>query len=275
MRPFAFLIALTVAASARAQVDGPVPAAPISAAASPAGPIPADSRQLILVVTPEWGSTTGALRRFERSGDGAAWRAVGSAVEAVVGRNGLGWGRGRHGAPESVARPGDPLKREGDGRAPAGVFALTEAFGYAPPDSARTGLPYRRATPDLECVDDAASLHYNRVLDRTGVAAPDWSSHEEMRRGDRLYRRGVVVAHNAAPAVPGGGSCIFLHVWRGPGSTTSGCTAMPEGTLAEAMAWLDAAAAPVLVQLPAVQASRLRSSWGLPELPRRSPVPIR
>ena len=52
-----------------------------------------------------------------------------------------------------------------------------------------------------------------------------------MRRDDALYTWVVEVRHNPA-AIPGGGSCIFLHVWDGPADTTVGCTAMPEPTLA-------------------------------------------
>jgi D-alanyl-D-alanine dipeptidase len=146
------------------------------------------------------------------------------------------------------------------------VFALTQAFGYAPADSTRTGLPYRVATPDLECVDDVGSAFYNQVIDRRGVE-PDWDSHEEMRRRDVLYRRGVVVAHNPLPPLPGDGSCIFLHVWRGPSSTTSGCTAMPESELEDVIRWLEADAVPVLVQLPSSEYRRLARSWQLPALP--------
>ena len=227
--------------------------------AGPPGPIPDDSRQLIVVVTPGWTATSGTLYRFERESDG--WRPIGPRVDVVVGRAGLGWGRGLH-LPINTS----PLKREGDGRAPAGVFALTEAFGYAPQDSVETRLPYLRATPDLECVDDVESAFYNQVVDRRRVDQ-DWTSHEEMRRRDVLYRRGVVVAHNASPAVPAGGSCIFLHVWRGPLSTTSGCTAMPEENLEEVIAWLDRESSPVLVQLPSAEYRRLARRWELPALP--------
>ena len=234
------------------------------------GPIPEASRQLVLVTTDGWTATDGTLRRFER--DGAGWRAVGEPVAVVVGRGGLGWGRGLHGEPP----PGDPWKAEGDGRAPAGAFSLSAAFGYA--ESEPTGLPYLRSTPAVQCVDDAASASYNLVLDSAAVGAADWGSKEQMRRRDGLYRIGVVVAHNgsgvgpgvlaAPPAGPapvaGGGSCIFLHVWRGPGTATAGCTAMPDGSLQEVLAWLDADAQPVLVQLPASEAERLRAGWGLP-----------
>ena len=242
------------------------------ALAPPPGPIPDASRQLVLVTTDGWAATDGTLRRFERDGD--AWRPVGEPVAVVVGRGGLGWGRGLHGEPP----PDDPWKAEGDGRAPAGAFALSAAFGYA--ESEPTGLPYLRSTRTVQCVDDAASPSYNLVLDSAAVdpGGAGWRSHERMRRRDGLYRIGVVVAHNgsgvgpgvlAAPPpgpapVAGGGSCIFLHVWRGPGTATAGCTAMPDGALQEVVAWLDADAAPVLVQLPAAEAERLRAGWGLP-----------
>ena len=240
------------------------------------GPIPQASRQLVLVTTAGWTATDGTLRRYER--DGGAWRPVGEPVPVVVGRGGLGWGRGLHGAPP----PDAPWKAEGDGRAPAGAFALSAAFGYA--EAEPTGLPYLQSTPSVQCVDDAASPAYNLVLDREAArpalaGGAGWASHEEMRRRDGLYRIGVVVAHNgsgvgpgvlaAPPAgpvpVPGGGSCIFLHVWRGPGTTTAGCTAMPDAALADVLAWLDADAAPVLVQLPESAAERLGAGWGLPE----------
>lgn len=230
--------------------------AALPAAAQPhMGPlvVPPETRQLVLVVTPGWEATTGTLRRFARRG--TAWAEVGEPIAVVVGRSGLGWGHGLH--PDGLD---GPQKREGDGRAPAGLFPLTEAFGYD--EAAATGLPYRHATPDLECVDDAASAHYNEVLDRRTVA-PDWESHEEMRRADDLYRLGVVVAHNQ-PAEAGAGSCIFLHVWSGPGTTTSGCTAMRDAAMDVVAGWLDADAAPVLVQLPEAEYARLRAAWALP-----------
>jgi len=215
--------------------------------------IPLETRQLVVVTTPDWEATSGTLRRFEM--DGATWAEVGEPIAVVVGRSGLGWGRGLH----PVGLDG-PTKREGDGRAPAGAFLLTETFGYEP--EGETGLPYRRATLDLECVDDPTSDYYNEVLDRTAVA-PDWYSHEEMRRNDDLYRLGVVVAHNR-PAEAGAGSCIFLHVWAGPRSTTSGCTAMRGAAMDALAAWLDADAAPVLVQLPEAEYARWQAAWGLP-----------
>ncbi|MEM1055982.1 MAG: L,D-transpeptidase family protein [Bacteroidota bacterium] len=231
-------------------------------------PIPAASQQMVLVITPDWRATHGTLRTFERTSDGP-WQEVDEATPVVVGRSGLGWGRGLHPAQEG------PQKREGDGRAPAGVFDLTAAFGYA--EAETTGLSYVRAMPSVKCVDDAESAFYNLVVDQAEVTK-DWKSRERMRRADSLYSVGVVVAHNGPGVssrlvpeaggpkpVAGAGSCIFLHVWRGPGSSTAGCTAMPSAALRSVMNWLDTDRQPVLVQLPNVEAERVRDAWGLPE----------
>jgi D-alanyl-D-alanine dipeptidase len=200
------------------------------------------------------------LQRYERAGAGQPWRPVGSAIRAAVGRTGVAWGDGLH--------PGGgagPRKREGDGKAPAGIFALSSAFGYAGANEAAwVRMPYVQVDASIECVDDSRSRYYNRRVDRDTIAQPDWTSHEEMRRPDPLYRWGVWVDHNSNPPRPMGGSCIFLHVWGGPGVATSGCTAMGEEDLRAVLAWLDRRARPVLVQLPRAEYASLRAAWDLP-----------
>jgi L,D-peptidoglycan transpeptidase YkuD (ErfK/YbiS/YcfS/YnhG family) len=218
--------------------------------------------QMVVVTTAGWDATDAVLRRYARPSAGAPWTAVGEPVRAVVGRTGLAWGTGIRSMPD-----GDdgPVKREGDGKAPAGVFRLTSTFGYAPADSAAwIKLPYHPADASVECVDDSDSRFYNALVDRDTIAAPDWRSHEEMRRSDELYRWGVWVDHNTGPARPRGGSCIFLHVWRGPGQPTVGCTAMARADLEALLAWLDPRARPVLAQLPDDRYARLRAEWRLP-----------
>src|SRR5688500_10831407 len=83
------------------------------------GPIPAGTGQLVVVTTAGWDANLGTLRTYVR--DGATWRAVAGAVPVTVGRNGSAWGLGLH-----AAQPG-VQKREGDGRAPAGAFAIGTA----------------------------------------------------------------------------------------------------------------------------------------------------
>ncbi len=221
-------------------------------------PIPAESRQVLLVTTPGWNAVAAVLERYERTAAGTPWRAVGGRIPAVLGRNGLARGRG-------LATPPDgPVKREGDGRSPAGVFRIRGAFGCAPAaDVSWIRLPYRQATAGLKCVDDPASPRYNRLVD-AAVEEQTWRRHEEMLRKDDLYRLGAVIGHNDDPVVPGGGSCIFLHAWGGPDRGTAGCTAVALPRLEEILRWLDPALCPVLVQLAVEDRERLRAAWDLP-----------
>lgn len=228
------------------------------------GPLP-PSTEMVVVTTAGWNDVEGRLQRYERASPRKKWRAVGEPVTVVVGKSGLGWGFGIVPLDDTRAA-GDPIKKEGDGRAPAGAFRLSRAFGYAPQPPPGWKMPYLRLTESVECVDDAASKFYNRIADR-GTISPDWNSSEHMLRPDELYRWGAVVDHNASPTQPGGGSCIFLHIWRGAGMGTVGCTAMPQEKLEALLAWLDPARKPLLVQLPASQYQSLRKRWSLPAPP--------
>ena len=219
------------------------------------------SRQLLVVTTRGWEMVPGTLRRFERKGVKGAWARVGRDVPVAVGRNGLGWGAGLVG----VSGTEGPSKKEGDGKAPAGLFALGPAFGFAPGRAARLRVPYVPLTPSVECVDDTASRRYNLIVDRLAAGNVDWDSSERMRSVEG-YRWGLVVRHNAAPPVAGRGSCIFLHVWAGPGRGTAGCTAMEESSLTELLRWLDPRKGPLLVQLPEAEYARLSAAWRLPAL---------
>lgn len=242
-----------------------VPALPAATAPVPS-PVPAETRQLVLSVSAGWEATTARILRFERADAGAPWRAVDPPVLGSLGRTGLAWGAGLH--PPGLA---GPQKREGDGKSPAGVFDLRLATGYAPAPPAGTRLPYRPATPSLRCVDDPRSKLYNRLVDEAEVTK-DWTSAEDMRRPDALYRLVVWVGHNDAPVATGAGSCIFLHLRSSPTSVTAGCTALDDAPMEHLLAWLDPAKRPVLVQLPEKALLELNAAWSLP-LPRgdRSP----
>jgi D-alanyl-D-alanine dipeptidase len=196
-----------------------------AAQARPARRTPAplrSARQLLVVTTRDWDAVGGVLRRFERGSTRGSWAQVGAEVPIVVGRTGLAWGVGV----VPVGAAAGPRKKEGDGKAPAGVFRLGSAFGFAPArEAAWMMVPYLPLTSSTECVDDSASGYYNRVVNRDSVKTVDWNSSERMRTVEG-YRWGLMVEHNAAPPVAGLGSCIFLHVWAGPDKGTAGCTAM-------------------------------------------------
>jgi D-alanyl-D-alanine dipeptidase len=217
------------------------------------------SRQCLVVVANDWSAKIGTLRAFERTSSRSSWRIRGRAISVVLGKKGMAWGRG-----VGEFKPG-ARKVEGDNKAPAGIFRLGPAFGYAPRSAARwIKLPYVPLTKNSEGIDDPHSRYYNRLVDRSKIAKIDWRSSEQMLRADVLYKWGIVVAHNS-PATPGAGSCIFLHIWKNPKSATVGCTAMAEGDLVELLRWLDPAKRPVLIQMPRQDYETLGSQFNLPQ----------
>ena len=230
-----------------------------AASAAPKPVIDRATTQLVTAIVPDWTSTTAELRLWKR--DGNTWRAVGEPWQAVVGKSGSAWGSGVHGAGIPAGRTG-PVKREGDGKSPAGVFSLRAAFGYADKPPPGTLLHYTPLDEGWRCVDDPRSAHYAEIVDQRTVSV-DWKSAEEMRRKDELYTWVVDVGHNPARRA-GDGSCIFLHVWHGAQSSTVGCTAMAEPQLTKLIASLDPKAAPVYVLLPRAEYDALASAWGLP-----------
>lgn len=212
----------------------------LSAACSSSSP-----RQLLVVTTPAWDAVDGTLQRYERSNARDSWKPVGDAIPVVVGKRGLAQN-----------------KKEGDGRAPAGEFAVGPAFGFAE-SASDLKLPYLPLVATTECVDDVKSAHYNTIVDRAATTPVDWNSSEKMRSVEQ-YRRGAVVQYNDPPRA-GAGSCIFLHIWGGPGHGTAGCTAMDAANLDEVLRWLDPHAKPRLVQYPASKMADVRRQWKLPK----------
>jgi D-alanyl-D-alanine dipeptidase len=219
----------------------------------------AGCQQLVTVTSTNWDDVNATVRLFERSaGLGSNWRRSGNPFPAVIGQSGFAWGIGLHGSGE----PGEPSKREGDKKAPAGVFRFGDAFGTARPGQVRF-LPYLQVTPATEAIDDPRSKYYNQVVDRTTITHPDWASAESMLQVGARYRLGVIIRHNAE-AYPGFGSCIFFHVWDPRFAWTTGCTATAYNHLVDLLRWLDPRKQPLIVQLPSAEYERLRLRWGLP-----------
>ena len=244
----AFLLALVFIPMARAKSD-------FNAGAS---------KQLVVVTTKDFPSTSGTLRRFEMAH--GKWTEVGDPIAVQVGKSGLGWGRGRF--PKHTPFPAGPTQAEGDGRAPAGVFPLLEVTGYADQPPEGTRMPYRQATERLRCVDDVGSPEYNHVVlapeDGPGSGKTPWKSDEKMKRQDALYEFTIVVGYNTDKPRPGDGSCIFVHVQSGPMSPTVGCTSMTRADLLRLIAFLDPKKEPLLVQMPLASFRGMGKDSGLP-----------
>ena len=147
-------------------------------------------------------------------------------ADLVVTRWGARFGGRRF--PCVVGRGGviDPTrKREGDGATPAGVHRFTGLL-YRPD---RLMPPADWALPFGPCAlwsDDPADPDYNLM-----VRAPHGFGHERLTRPDPIYDAILTTDWNWPHAVPGRGSAIFVHAWRGPHHCTAGCVAFARADL--------------------------------------------
>ena len=183
---------------------------------------------MVLVVTPAWDSTqwlTAAVRA--RCADAEPGDRSGTWSRSSS--DGRGW-RGTTGSVR--AAPGEPVKREGDGRSPAGAFALDTAFGF---DS-------RDVTPGCVCPTcgcarrrSASTMRDPRTTTRswTATACSAWTGRAPRRCGRSISTRTACTWRTTRRRRRCAGSCIFLHVWAGPRSVTAGCTAMDVDALKE------------------------------------------
>ena len=117
------------------------------------------AKKLIIVTTPDWKSVGGTMLRYERRKN--TWKQVGTPIDVVVGRNGMAWDPS---LTAELKKYPDWIKREGDGRSPAGFFRIARKFGFAPKISKNDF--YLPITPTTECVDDVNSKYYNQIVDR-------------------------------------------------------------------------------------------------------------
>lgn len=209
------------------------------------------SEQFVLIVSDDFNTTHAVLTRYEKQQN--LFVQVGEKTPVNLGRNGLAWGIGEHGF---APKEGEPVKKEGDGRAPAGIFRLSKAFGYAP--QLTTKMPYVQADKELICVDDSDSKDYNKILDINASDQP--KSFEWMRRDDALYKIGLVVEHNSG-GKRGAGSCIFFHIRKAKDAPTSGCSAMREEDLSTILKWLDPAKEPKVIQIPRSYCSEIENLY--------------
>lgn len=120
-------------------------------------------------------------------------------------------------------------KREGDGRTPAGLYALHDGFGALPnPGLARR---WTVATSRHVWVDDSRSAYYNTM--QLDPARGRWTSAEKLLNRP-AYDYAQVIAYNRA-ATPYKGSAIFLHV--GTGGATAGCVSVSAASLVALLRW--------------------------------------
>lgn len=221
--------------------------------------LPRKSSQCVVGIAEGWDSSHVTLTAYEKRG--GKWVKALGPWPGRLGKSGLSWGLGLQPNP-----PGAKLKKEGDWRAPAGVFRIGGAWGYDASIRKHPKLFYRRITSRDLWVEDSSSEHYNRHLILDHEPSTAWEKKQQMRQGDHAHSLKLFVAHNAPPKItPGGGSAIFFHIWRGGGSKpTAGCTTLSEERLRQLIAWIDPDRQPVYVLLPRSEYDARRAEWKLP-----------
>jgi D-alanyl-D-alanine dipeptidase len=194
--------------------------APVSALAQTCPATLAGAKRLVLVTADSFNATGATLQTFERATPKDSWKAAGSAEPALVGKAGMAWSHFFR----DLRRGNEPVKVEGDKRAPAGVYPIGRTFGIVP--SPRPG--HLQVTSDTICVHDLSSSAYNTIASRAQLSPK--VSAENMSRALPMYRRGLLVDY-PTDAKARAGSCIFIHVWHSPNIGTAGCVSMPEARL--------------------------------------------
>jgi L,D-peptidoglycan transpeptidase YkuD (ErfK/YbiS/YcfS/YnhG family) len=182
------------------------------------------SKQLIIVIAEGYDMIPSETTVLQKTDKG--WSVIFGNIKSVLGKKGF-------------AMTGE--KKEGDWKTPSGIYRVGLVFGYAP--EMETMMPYRQAAENDFWVDDPDSPQYNIWVSGT----PNAKSFEKMKRKDHLYKMGLVVEYNTDPIVKGGGSAIFFHIWRKPGSFTAGCVAMAEEDIAKIIRFLDPEANPMVI----------------------------
>jgi L,D-peptidoglycan transpeptidase YkuD (ErfK/YbiS/YcfS/YnhG family) len=161
------------------------------------------------------GGSNATLSTWQKSGDG--WAQVLGGVAAKVGPPGISSSYGEYSS-----------------ATPAGVFAITSAFGRQADPGA--GVSYLRVDNSDWWVSDVNSPHYNtHQRCARGTCPFNESASENLGEQGAVYDYALVMGVNAQ-RVPGGGSAFFVHVTNG--AATAGCVAVAASTLVSIMRWV-------------------------------------
>ncbi len=137
--------------------------------------------------------------------------------------------------PAKVGSPGISTSYgESSSATPAGVFAITGAFGRQADPGA--GVSYFRIDSSDWWVSDVNSPDYNtHQRCARGTCPFNESTSENLAEHGAVYDYALVMGVNSQ-RVPGAGSAFFVHVTNG--APTAGCVAIPASTLASIVRWV-------------------------------------
>lgn len=185
-------------------------------------------QKIILVLSSNWVSPHATLSFWQKL-EKNIWKKQEKNYTVSIGRNGLGlgdeWSNYKIGL-------NAPIKKEGDGKTPLGLFLLGRKFGKQPAEIFNQQENYLLLNQGTECVDDVESPYYNQIVETTQgnlLVTKNWKSSEAMMK-EPLYDQGITVNYQSS-ASRKAGSCIFIHLEDSKKTGTSGCIAMDKKLL--------------------------------------------
>jgi L,D-peptidoglycan transpeptidase YkuD (ErfK/YbiS/YcfS/YnhG family) len=201
-------------------------AAPPSNTASRLRTIPAGTRQLIVVTTSGYGTSSATIETFNKVN--GVWQPAFAAMSGWIGSSGF-----------------SDAHVEGEPSTPTGVYSIgSTMYGIDPNPGVRYG--YHELVADDYWDENPASPTYNSFVH----GADPGAGSEALWQIAPQYNYFAVIDYNipAVPASPARGSAIFLHVLNK--GATAGCVALGQSDLLRVLAWLDPAASPRIVMTP-------------------------
>jgi len=201
--------------------------------------------QVVFVLAKNLDSKKAKLIRYEKIA--GKFEQISSPINVNLGKKGLAWADSKY---------SNIIKKEGDKKAPAGVFKLSWVYGYE--NHVKTKMPYTKSTSKHICVDDSTSNFYNQVIKTNNKK--QFKSYENMLLSNETYKYVIQINYNSS-RIAKRGSCIFMHVEDKKKKTTSGCTSMPQKYLKNIVSWLDIDKKPIIIQIPRNKCEQFRQKY--------------
>jgi L,D-peptidoglycan transpeptidase YkuD (ErfK/YbiS/YcfS/YnhG family) len=204
----------------------PVAAPPPASTASRLHTIPAGTRQLIVVTTNGYGTSSATIETFSKVN--GVWQPAFAAMSGWIGSKGF-----------------SDNHVEGDPTTPTGVYGIgSTMYGIGTDPGVRYG--YHQLVTGDYWDENPDSPTYNSFVHGVDPGA----GSEALWQVAPQYNYFAVIDYNipAVPANPPRGSAIFLHVVKSGG--TAGCVALGQSDLVRVLDWLDPAASPRIVMTP-------------------------
>lgn len=144
-------------------------------------------------------------------------------------------------------------KTEGDRKTPTGTYPIISGFGTEKIEEVK--IPYIITSRHV-WVDDPESEHYNTM--QCGGGNGKWKSAEKLNIP--AYKYALVIGYNIKPAVPYGGSAIFIHCMT-DNSYTEGCIALKEKDMYCLISNIDINKNPIIIIDSIEKIKRKREEW--------------